>query len=206
MIFGSERNKAFKMLKKGKSKSELLKETGCTVAVNNASLSVREGEIFVIMGLSGSGKSSRLNRPTSGEILINGEDIAGVPDERLRSLRRKELAMVFQHFGLMPHYTVLQNIAFGLELQGQEKREREQKAAESMRLVGLDGYADLMVNELSGGMQQRVGLARALANDPEVLLMDESFSALDPLIRVQMQDELLALQVEGEKDHRIYHA
>lgn len=113
LIFGSERNKAFKMLKKGKSKSELLKETGCTVAVNNASLSVREGEIFVIMGLSGSGKSSllrcinRLNRPTSGEILINGEDIAGVPDERLRSLRRKELAMVFQHFGLMPHYTVL---------------------------------------------------------------------------------------------------
>lgn len=106
----------------------------------------------------------------------------------------------------MPHYTVLQNIAFGLELQGQEKREREQKAAESMRLVGLDGYADLMVNELSGGMQQRVGLARALANDPEVLLMDEAFSALDPLIRVQMQDELLALQVEGEKDHRIYHA
>ena len=210
LIFGSERNKAFKMLKKGKSKSELLKETGCTVAVNNASLSVREGEIFVIMGLSGSGKSSllrcinRLNRPTSGEILINGEDIAGVPDERLRSLRRKELAMVFQHFGLMPHYTVLQNIAFGLELQGQEKREREQKAAESMRLVGLDGYADLMVNELS--MQQRVGLARALANDPEVLLMDEAFSALDPLIRVQMQDELLALQVEGEKDHRIYHA
>ena len=147
-----------------------------------------------------------LEQATSGEILINGEDIAGVPDERLRSLRRKELAMVFQHFGLMPHYTVLQNIAFGLELQGQEKREREQKAAESMRLVGLDGYADLMVNELSGGMQQRVGLARALANDPEVLLMDEAFSALDPLIRVQMQDELLALQVEGEKDHRIYHA
>ena len=203
LIFGSEKNKAFRMLKKGKSKNEILKETGCTIAVNNASLSVREGEIFVIMGLSGSGKSSllrcinRLNRPTSGEILINGEDIAGVPDERLRSLRRKELAMVFQHFGLMPHYTVLQNIAFGLELQGQEKREREQKAAESMRLVGLDGYADLMVNELSGGMQQRVGLARALANDPEVLLMDEAFSALDPLIRVQMQDELLALQVEG---------
>ena len=123
----------------------------------------------------------------------------GVVDEVLRSLRRKELAMVFQHFGLMPHYTVLQNIAFGLELQGQEKREREQKAAESMRLVGLDGYADLMVNELSGGMQQRVGLARALANDPEVLLMDEAFSALDPLIRVQMQDELLALQSKVKK-------
>ena len=184
---------------------QILKETGCTIAVNNASLSVREGEIFVIMGLSGSGKSSllrcinRLNRPTSGEILINGEDIAGMPVERLRSLRRKELAMVFQHFGLLPHYTVLQNIAFGLELQGVEKRERELKAAESMRLVGLDGYADLKVSELSGGMQQRVGLARALANDPEVLLMDEAFSALDPLIRVQMQDELLALQSKMKK-------
>ena len=205
LIFGSEKNKAFRMLKKGKSKNEILKETGCTIAVNNASLSVREGEIFVIMGLSGSGKSSllrcinRLNRPTSGEILINGEDIAGIPMERLRSLRRKELAMVFQHFGLLPHYTVLQNIAFGLELQGVEKRERELKAAESMRLVGLDGYADLMVSELSGGMQQRVGLARALANDPEVLLMDEAFSALDPLIRVQMQDELLALQSKMKK-------
>ena len=182
-----------------------MKETGCTIAVNNASLSVREGEIFVIMGLSGSGKSSllrcinRLNKPTSGEIQINGEDIAGMPVERLRFLRRKELAMVFQHFGLLPHYTVLQNIAFGLELQGMEKRERELKAAESMRLVGLDGYAGLMVSELSGGMQQRVGLARALANDPEVLLMDEAFSALDPLIRVQMQDELLALQSKMKK-------
>ena len=205
LIFGSERSKAFRMLKKGKSKNEILKETGCTIAVNNASLSVREGEIFVIMGLSGSGKSSllrcinRLNKPTSGEIQINGEDIAGMPVERLRFLRRKELAMVFQHFGLLPHYTVLQNIAFGLELQGMEKRERELKAAESMRLVGLDGYAGLMVSELSGGMQQRVGLARALANDPEVLLMDEAFSALDPLIRVQMQDELLALQSKMKK-------
>lgn len=205
LIFDSERSKAFRMLKKGKSKNEILKETGYTIAVNNASLSVREGEIFVIMGLSGSGKSSllrcinRLNKPTSGEILINGEDIAGMPVERLRFLRRKGLAMVFQHFGLLPHYTVLQNIAFGLELQGMEKRERELKAAESMRLVGLDGYAGLMVSELSGGMQQRVGLARALANDPEVLLMDEAFSALDPLIRVQMQDELLALQSKMKK-------
>ena len=202
LVFGSERNKAFKMLKKGKSKSEILKETGCTVAVNNASLSVREGEIFVIMGLSGSGKSSllrcinRLNRPTSGEILINGEDIAGVPEERLRSLRRKELAMVFQHFGLMPHYTVLQNIAFGLELQGVEKKEREQKAAETMRLVGLDGYADLMVNELSGGMQQRVGLARALANDPEVLLMDEPTSALDPISTSKIEE--LCMELKGK--------
>ena len=199
LVFGSERNKAFKMLKKGKSKSEILKETGCTVAVNNASLSVREGEIFVIMGLSGSGKSSllrcinRLNRPTSGEILINGEDIAGVPDERLRSLRRKELAMVFQHFGLMPHYTVLQNIAFGLELQGQEKREREQKAAESMRLVGLDGYADLMVNELSGGMQQRASLARTLAMHSDLILMDAPFAALDYFTRSQLQQELRSM-------------
>ena len=205
MIFGSERSKAFRMLKKGKSKNEILKETGCTIAVNNASLSVREGEIFVIMGLSGSGKSSllrcitRLNKPTSGEILINGDEVAGMPVELLLSLLRKELAMLFQHFGLLPHYTVLQNIAFGLELQGVEKRERELKAAESMRLVGLDGYADLKVSELSGGMQQRVGLARALANDPEVLLMDEAFSALDPLIRVQMQDELLALQSKMKK-------
>ena len=200
LIFGSERSKAFRMLKKGKSKNEILKETGCTIAVNNASLSVREGEIFVIMGLSGSGKSSllrcinRLNRPTSGEILINGEDIAGIPVERLRSLRRKELAMVFQHFGLLPHYTVLQNIAFGLELQGVEKRERELKAAESMRLVGLDGYADLMVSELSGGMQQRVGLARALANDPEVLLMDEPTSALDPGSTMKVEELMSELK------------
>ena len=200
LIFGSERSKAFRMLKKGKSKNEILKETGCTIAVNNASLSVREGEIFVIMGLSGSGKSSllrcinRLNRPTSGEILINGEDIAGMPVERLRSLRRKELAMVFQHFGLLPHRTVLSNIAFGLELQGVPKEEREKKAYESIAVVGLKGYENQRVDELSGGMQQRVGLARALANDPEVLLMDEAFSALDPLIREQMQDELLDLQ------------
>lgn len=205
LIFGREKSKAFRLLKTGKSKNEILKETGCTIAVSNANLSIQEGEIFVIMGLSGSGKSSllrcinRLNKPTSGEIIVNGRDIARLPDEELRSVRRKELAMVFQHFGLLPHYTVLQNIAFGLELQGIEKKEREQKALESMRLVGLDGYADQMIGELSGGMQQRVGLARALANDPEVLLMDEAFSALDPLIRTQMQDELLALQSKMKK-------
>ena len=210
LIFGSERSKAFRMLKKGKSKNEILKETGCTIAVNNASLSVREGEIFVIMGLSGSGKSSllrcinRLNRPTSGEILINGEDIAGMPVERLRSLRRKELAMVFQHFGLLPHYTVLQNIAFGLELQGVEKRERELKAAESMRLVGLDGYADLKVSELSGGMQQRVGLARALANDPEPA-DGRGLLRSGPADTGTDAGRAAGLAVKNEKKHRIYH-
>lgn len=205
LIFGREKNKAFKMLMKGKSKSEILKETGCTIAVNNVNLSVRKGEIFVIMGLSGSGKSSllrcinRLNKPTFGEIIVDGKDIAKVTEEELRPVRRKTLAMVFQHFGLLPHYTVLQNIAFGLELQNVGKVEREQKALNCMKLVGLNGYENQMVNELSGGMQQRVGLARALANDPEILLMDEAFSALDPLIRVQMQDELLALQSKMKK-------
>ena len=205
LIFGREKNKAFKMLMKGKSKSEILKETGCIIAVNNVNLSVRKGEIFVIMGLSGSGKSSllrcinRLNKPTFGEISVDGKDIAKVTEEELRPVRRKTLAMVFQHFGLLPHYTVLQNIAFGLELQNVGKVEREQKALNCMKLVGLNGYENQMVNELSGGMQQRVGLARALANDPEILLMDEAFSALDPLIRVQMQDELLALQSKMKK-------
>ena len=205
ILFGPEKAKAKKMIKQGKSKQEILKETGCTIAVRNANLEIKEGEMFVIMGLSGSGKSTlvrcinRLNEPSMGEIWLSGRNITSLSDKELLQIRRKEMAMVFQHFGLLPHYTVLQNIAFGLELQGVEKRERELKAAESMRLVGLDGYADLMVSELSGGMQQRVGLARALANDPEVLLMDEAFSALDPLIRVQMQDELLALQSKMKK-------
>lgn len=205
LIFGNEKRKALRMLKEGKSKSTILKETHCTIAVQNANLSIEEGEIFVIMGLSGSGKSTllrcinRLIKPTQGEVIINGRDIALASDKELLEIRRKELAMVFQHFGLLPHRTVLQNIAFGLELQGVRKEEREQKALESMELVGLSGYEHQMVSELSGGMQQRVGLARALANDPEVLLMDEAFSALDPLIRVQMQDELLTLQAKMKK-------
>ena len=179
LIFGNDKQHALRMLKEKKSKSEILKATGCTVAVKDANLSIREGEIFVIMGLSGSGKSTllrcinRLIKPTSGEVIINGRDISNVTDKELLRIRRKELAMVFQHFGLLPHRSVLHNIAFGLELQG--------------------------VKKLSGGMQQRVGLARALANDPEVLLMDEAFSALDPLIRIQMQDELLALQSKMKK-------
>lgn len=205
LIFGRERNKAFKMLMKGKSKQEIKKETGCIVAVNGANFDIHEGEIFVIMGLSGSGKSSLLrcinllNKPISGAITVTGKNIVNMNDEDLRIIRRKELAMVFQHFGLLPHRTVLQNIAFGLELQGVGQEERDRKAMESMQLVGLDGYENQMINELSGGMQQRVGLARALANNPEVLLMDEAFSALDPLIRMQMQDELLALQSKMKK-------
>ena len=156
--------------------------------------------MFVIMGLSGSGKSTllrcinRLNEPTMGEIRVNGIDITRSSDKELLQIRRKELAMVFQHFGLLPHRTVLNNVSFGLELQGVPKQEREKKALESILQVGLKGYENQRVDELSGGMQQRVGLARALANNPEVLLMDEAFSALDPLIREQMQDELLLLQ------------
>ena len=200
ILFGSEKNRAKKMILKGKSKQEILKETGCTVAVRNANLEIEEGEMFVIMGLSGSGKSTllrcinRLNEPTMGEIRVNGIDITRSSDKELLQIRRKELAMVFQHFGLLPHRTVLSNVSFGLELQSVPKEEREKKAQESIELVGLKGYENQRVDELSGGMQQRVGLARALANNPEVLLMDEPFSALDPLIREQMQDELLLLQ------------
>lgn len=200
ILFGPEKAKAKKMVKQGKSKQEILKETGCTIAVRNANLEIKEGEMFVIMGLSGSGKSTlvrcinRLNEPSMGEIWLSGRYITSLSDKELLQIRRKEMAMVFQHFGLLPHRTVLSNIAFGLELQGVPKEEREKKAYESIAVVGLKGYENQRVDELSGGMQQRVGLARALANDPEVLLMDEAFSALAPLIREQMQDELLDLQ------------
>lgn len=200
ILFGPEKAKAKKMIKQGKSKQEILKETGCTIAVRNANLEIEEGEMFVIMGLSGSGKSTlvrcinRLNEPSMGEIWLSGRNITSLSDKELLQIRRKEMAMVFQHFGLLPHRTVLSNIAFGLELQGVPKEEREKKAYESIAVVGLKGYENQRVDELSGGMQQRVGLARALANDPEVLLMDEAFSALAPLIREQMQDELLDLQ------------
>ncbi|WP_321332339.1 glycine betaine/L-proline ABC transporter ATP-binding protein [uncultured Bacteroides sp.] len=205
LVFGNDKQKALKLLKEGKNKSEILKSTGCTVAVKDATLSINEGEIFVIMGLSGSGKSTllrcinRLINPTSGEIIINGTDISRASDKELRQIRRQGMAMVFQNFGLLPHRSVLSNISFGLELQGVKKDVREEKAMNSMQLVGLKGYENQMVSELSGGMQQRVGLARALANNPEVLLMDEAFSALDPLIRVQMQDELLDLQEKMKK-------
>ena len=205
IIFCEEYKKARKLIDENISKAEILEKTGCTVAVNRANLEINEGEFFVIMGLSGSGKSTllrcinRLIRPTYGEVLIDGKNITRLKDKELLEIRRKKLSMVFQHFGLLPHRSVLSNVAFGLELQGISSKKRMKKAQESIELVGLKGYEEQKVSELSGGMQQRVGLARALANNPEVLLMDEAFSALDPLIREQMQDELLALQNKMKK-------
>lgn len=205
LIFGKNRSRALRLLNQGKCKADILAETGCSVAVNNASLEIKEGEIFVIMGLSGSGKSTllrcvnRLIDPTAGKIFLNDVEITNMSDKELLDIRRNSLAMVFQHFGLLPHRSVLSNVAFGLELQGVPKEEREEKALEIINVVGLEGYEDQKVSELSGGMQQRVGLARGLTNSPEVLLMDEAFSALDPLIRSQMQDELLLLQEKMQK-------
>src|SRR6056297_1671865 len=200
-IFGKKPERAIPMLQDGVSKPEILEQTGCTVAINNASFEIHQSETFVIMGLSGSGKSTvlrclnRLIEPTDGEIYIgeDNEDILNVDHERLLDLRRKRMSMVFQNFGLFPHRSVLNNVAYGLEIGGMAKPEREDKAMKAIDLVGLKGYENMKPSELSGGMQQRVGLARALANDPEVLLMDEAFSALDPLIRADMQDELLEL-------------
>lgn len=200
LIFGSAKKQAMKMLKAGKSKKEIHNRTKCTVAVNNANLSIEQGEIFVIMGLSGSGKSSllrcfnMLNIPTSGSILIDGEDITKMHKDDLLNLRRKKVGMVFQHFGLLPHRTILDNVAFGLEIQGLESNKRYEKAKEIIKLVGLSGYENSYPHQLSGGMQQRVGIARAVATDSQILLMDEAFSALDPLIRTQMQDELIEIQ------------
>ncbi|MDQ2178667.1 glycine betaine/L-proline ABC transporter ATP-binding protein [Marinifilum sp. D714] len=205
LIFGARKKEALRLVKKGMGKNEVLKKTNCTTAVNCANFDINEGEIFVVMGLSGSGKSSlirclnRLNQPTSGEILIKGKDVVTMDKSQLTDLRRKELAMVFQNFGLLPHRTVVSNTAFGLEIHGVEKEAREKKAMETLATVGLQGYEHKMTSELSGGMQQRVGLARALTTDPEVLLMDEAFSALDPLIRSNMQDELLDLQKKLKK-------
>jgi glycine betaine/proline transport system ATP-binding protein len=199
-IFGRQTKLAAALLDQGKSKEEVLKETGCTVGVNQANFEVQEGEIFVIMGLSGSGKSTlvrllnRLIEPTTGSVFIDSDDIAKLKLDQLREVRRKKMSMVFQKFALFPHRTVLENAAYGLEIQGLSKEKREEKAFTSLELVGLKDYVNQYPDQLSGGMQQRVGLARALANDPDVLLMDEAFSALDPLIRKDMQDELLELQ------------
>ncbi|HWM37252.1 MAG TPA: glycine betaine/L-proline ABC transporter ATP-binding protein [Streptomyces sp.] len=184
------------------SAAELTERTGCTAAVRDVDFDVRSGEVFVVMGLSGSGKSTlvrcltRLIEPTSGEVEIDGEDVLGMDKSRLRELRRKRAAMVFQNFGLLPHRTVIDNIAYGLEIQGMGKAERRAKAAEMADKVGLAGLGQRRPVELSGGQQQRVGLARALAVDPEVLLFDEPFSALDPLIRRDMQEEVIRLHRE----------
>ena len=204
-VFGRNSKQALKYLDEGLTKDEILKKTGNTVGVNRASFSVREGEIFVIMGLSGSGKSTlirlinRLIEPTEGSILISGEDLSKMDKNELREVRRKKLSMVFQSFALFPHRTILENAEFGLEIQNIDKEERKKKAKESLEMVGLGSYLNQYPDQLSGGMQQRVGLARALANDPEVLLMDEAFSALDPLIRKGMQDELIELQGSMQK-------
>ena len=204
-VFGDHPGKAMKLVAQGMGKADVFEKTGQTLGVVNASFEVHEGEIFVIMGLSGSGKSTlvrllnRLIEPTAGEILIDGRDIAKLDAEQLRQVRRRAMSMVFQSFALLPHLTVLANTAFGLELSGVDQATREERARHALAQVGLDVYADRYPDELSGGMQQRVGLARALANDPQILLMDEAFSALDPLIRTEMQDELLKLQAERSR-------
>ena len=199
-VFGDRPEEAMKLVAQGKDKETIFKQTGQTLGVIDASFTVNEGEIFVVMGLSGSGKSTlvrllnRLIEPTAGQVLIDGRDIAAMDDDTLRTLRRTEISMVFQSFALMPHMNVVDNTAFGLELGGMPETERRARAMEALEQVGLAQWAKSYPDELSGGMQQRVGLARALANDPQVLLMDEAFSALDPLIRTEMQDELVKLQ------------
>ncbi|HDU7683804.1 TPA: glycine betaine/L-proline ABC transporter ATP-binding protein [Listeria monocytogenes] len=204
-IFGKKASKASSLLSQGKSKTEILKETGATIGVNKASFSVEEGEIFVIMGLSGSGKSTlvrllnRLIEPTSGKIWLDGKELSSLNKKELLEVRRKSMSMVFQNFGLFPNRSINRNVEYGLEIQGMDKEEREKNAAESLALVGLAGYGEQYPSQLSGGMQQRVGLARALANNPDILLMDEAFSALDPLNRKDMQDQLLDLQDKMKK-------
>jgi len=204
-VFGDEPEQALELVRQGLSKKEILARTGQSIGVFDATFEIQAGEIFVIMGLSGSGKSTlvrllnRLIEPTAGRIVIDGADINEHSDARLRALRRKDISMVFQSFALMPHMTVRENTAFGLELSGTGKKERLAQADKALAQVGLAGWGASYPDELSGGMQQRVGLARALASDPSILLMDEAFSALDPIIRTEMQSELLRLQQEQRR-------
>ncbi|MBI1624885.1 glycine betaine/L-proline ABC transporter ATP-binding protein ProV [Comamonas suwonensis] len=199
-VFGNDSKTALNLVKQGLSKQEILAQTGQSIGVFDAHFTIEAGEIFVVMGLSGSGKSTlvrmlnRLIEPTSGRILVDGQDINELSDKELRALRRKDISMVFQSFALMPHLTVLDNTAFGLELAGVDRATRQKQAQDALEQVGLGGWGASYPDELSGGMQQRVGLARALASDPSILLMDEAFSALDPIIRTEMQSELLRLQ------------
>ncbi len=201
-VFGNKPQVALEMLANGQDKATVLDETGMTVGVNDASFSIEAGEIFVIMGLSGSGKSTivrmlnRLIEPTAGKVFVDGQDVTAMNNDELVKFRLHNMSMVFQSFALMPHQTVLDNAAFGMELAGVDKEKRRARAREALEQVGLSGWEDQYPSQLSGGMQQRVGLARGLAVDPEILLMDEAFSALDPLIRTEMQDELLKLQEE----------
>ncbi|MBN1265443.1 MAG: glycine betaine/L-proline ABC transporter ATP-binding protein [Anaerolineales bacterium] len=204
-VFGRDTKDALLALEEGKSKDDIMQELGNAVALEDVSLSIEKGKTFVVMGLSGSGKSTlvrcinRLFEPTSGQILLEGRDILKFDRDTLREMRRTTMSMVFQRFGLFPHRPVLDNIAYGLEVQGVDKAVREEKAMHWIETVGLKGWESSKPGELSGGMQQRVGLARALCTDPEILLMDEAFSALDPLIRREMQDELLELQAKLHK-------
>ncbi len=204
-IFGPHPGKAMKLLEQGENKTSVLEKTGMTVGVDNASFSVQAGEIFVIMGLSGSGKSTivrmlnRLIEPTAGRVIVDGQDVTAMDQNELVKFRLHNMSMVFQSFALMPHLTVLENTAFGMELAMVGKAKREERAMEALAQVGLSGWEHSYPTQLSGGMQQRVGLARGLAVDPDILLMDEAFSALDPLIRTEMQDELLNLQEEHQR-------
>ncbi|MGF1768350.1 glycine betaine/L-proline ABC transporter ATP-binding protein [Enterovibrio makurazakiensis] len=204
-IFGKTPEKVLPDVKAGKSKDDILAATGHTVGLQQIDLDIERGEIFVIMGLSGSGKSTlirhfnRLIDPTEGQIIVEGEDVMKLDDKGLQHFRRHKMSMVFQRFGLMPHRTVLQNVAYGLQVQGISKEDRDKKATEWLETVGLAGYEQQYPSQLSGGQQQRVGLARALCTDAEILLMDEAFSALDPLIRSEMQDQLIELQEKLQK-------
>ena len=204
-VFGKNASQVTAPENEGKDKSQILADLGAVVALQDVNFDVDRGETFVVMGLSGSGKSTlvrcliRLIEPTSGEIIVDGDDITGMTDRELTGFRRRKIAMVFQHYGLMPHRTVLDNAAWGLETQGVDRETRNQRVREVLELVGLGGWEESYPRQLSGGMQQRVGLARALVVDPDILLMDEPFSGLDPLIRRQMQDELLRLQTELHK-------
>jgi glycine betaine/proline transport system ATP-binding protein len=204
-LYGVEKSRAFKMKSSGASKDEVYKKTGVTVALWDVTLDVKKGEIFVIIGLSGSGKSTlvrcfnMLNKPSSGEILFNDKDISKFNKNELNEYRRNNIAMVFQNFGLMSHRDVLGNVEYGLEVKGVSREERQAKAKEMISMVCLEGLENEPISNLSGGMKQRVGLARALANDPDILLMDEPFSALDPLVRKDMQFELLSIQKKLDK-------
>tara|TARA_A100001037_G_scaffold157046_1_gene141516 strand:- start:108 stop:1151 length:1044 start_codon:yes stop_codon:yes gene_type:complete len=204
-IFGTDPASVLPMVQKGASKEEVLEETGHTVGLDNVSISIEEGETFVCMGLSGSGKSTlirhinRLIDPTHGEVIVNGTNVIDLNENQLIDFRKNEMSMVFQRFGLFPHKTVIQNVAYGLEIQGKNLEERNEIAMQQIEAVGLLGFENQYPSQLSGGMQQRVGLARALATNPGILLMDEAFSALDPLIRSDMQQQLIELQSELKK-------
>jgi glycine betaine/proline transport system ATP-binding protein len=204
-IFGNGAEKIIGTADADLSRKDLQAKTGCVMAVKDVSFDVKPGEVFVVMGLSGSGKSTlirlltRLIEPTAGQVVMNGEDITAATDDQLRELRRHHVAMVFQHFGLLPHRKVIDNVGYGLEVRGEDKATRRSRAKEMIDLVGLTGNENSYPDQLSGGMQQRVGLARALAVDPQVLMFDEPFSALDPLIRRDMQNEVIRLHEEVGK-------